>query len=55
MTSSTRVQSTREEIANSVSHGIGLLTVVASGPVLISDAAQKGGAMGVVGASVFSL
>ncbi len=54
MTSSTRVQSTREEIANSVSHGIGLLTVVAAGPVLISDAAQKGGAMGVVGASVFT-
>ena len=54
MTSSTHVQSTREEIANSVSHGIGLLSVVAAGPVLISDAAQKGGAMGVVGASVFT-
>ena len=54
MTSSVRVQSTGEEIANSVSHGIGFLTAVAAGPVLISDAAQRGGAIGVVGASVFT-
>ena len=54
MTLSVRVQSTGEEIANSVSHGIGFLTAVAAGPVLISDAAQRGGAIGVVGASVFT-
>ena len=55
MISSTYVQSTREEIANSVSHGIGFLSVVVTGPVLISDAAQKGGAMGVVGAGSTAL
>ena len=54
MTSSVRVQSTGEEIANSVSHGIGFLTAIAASPVLISDVAQQGGAMNVVGASVFT-
>ncbi len=49
-----RAQSLGEEIANSVSHGVGLLATVAAAPVLIVDAVQRGGAMGVVGASVFA-
>ncbi len=49
-----RAQSLREEIANSVSHGVGLLAVVAAAPLLIVDAAQRGGATRVIGASVFA-
>ena len=37
-----RVQSLGEEIANSVSHGIGLLTAAATAPVLIADAVPAG-------------
>ena len=49
-----RAQSQGEEIANSVSHGVGLLAAVAAAPVLILDAVQRGGAIGVIGATVFS-
>ncbi len=49
-----RAQSLGEEIANSVSHGVGLLAAVVAAPVLIVDAVQRGGAMGVIGASVFA-
>ncbi len=49
-----RPQSLGEEIANSVSHGVGLLAAMAAAPVLILDAVQRGGALGVIGASVFS-
>jgi len=49
-----RPQSFGEEIANSVSHGFGLLATVAATPVLIIAAVQRGGAAGIVGASVFS-
>ena len=49
-----RPQSFGEEIANSVSHGVGLLATVAATPVLIIAAVQRGGAEGIVGASVFS-
>jgi hemolysin III len=48
-----RKQSLGEEIANSVSHGAGLLVALAATPVLIIDAARSGGAAGVAGASVF--
>ena len=54
LASGKRAQSPREEIANSVSHGVGLLAVVAAAPVLIVDAVQRGGATRVVGASVFA-
>jgi hemolysin III len=43
-----------EEIANSVSHGIGLLGAVAATPVLIVVASRHGGATGIVAASVFA-
>jgi hemolysin III len=49
-----RAQSLGEEIANSVSHGVGLLAAVVAAPVLIVGAVQRGGAMGVIGASVFA-
>ncbi|MCH7823776.1 MAG: hemolysin III family protein [Acidobacteria bacterium] len=48
-----RTQSRGEEIANSVSHGVGLLAVVVAAPVLIGDAVQRGGATRLIGASVF--
>lgn len=49
-----RPQSLGEEIANSVSHGLGLLAALASFPVLVIAAYQRGGATAVVGASVFA-
>ena len=44
----------REEIENSVSHGIGLLAAIAVAPFLIASAASGGSAQTIVGASVFS-
>ena len=49
-----RGQSLGEEIANSVSHGVGLLAAVAAAPILIVAAVWRGGAAGIVGASVFA-
>ncbi len=48
-----RAQSLGEEIANSVSHGVGFLAALSAAPVLIMNAFQRGGATGVIGASVF--
>jgi hemolysin III len=47
-------QSLGEEIANSVSHGVGLLAALAAAPVLVVSAAQRGDAAQIVGASVFA-
>lgn len=49
-----RPQSPGEEIANSVSHGLGLLATVAAFPVLVAAAARRGDGAGIVGASVFA-
>jgi hemolysin III len=49
-----RGQSLGEEIANSVSHGVGLLAAVAAAPILIVAAVWRGGVAGIVGASVFA-
>lgn len=49
-----RTQSLGEEIANSVSHGVGLLAAVAAAPVLIFSAVQRGGTAEILGASVFA-
>lgn len=49
-----RPQSAGEEIANSVSHGVGLLAALAAAPILIASAVQRGQPAGVVGASVFA-
>lgn len=49
-----RPQSLGEEVANSVSHGIGLLAALAAFPVLVMAALQRGDVAGIVGASVFA-
>ena len=49
-----RTQSLGEEIANSVSHGVGFLAAVAAAPFLVLSAVQHGGAARIVGASVFA-
>lgn len=51
---SEREQTVGEEIANALSHGIGFLLALASLPVLVGVAAQRGSAAAVVGASLFS-
>jgi hemolysin III len=51
--SAERRQSLGEEIANSVSHGIGLGAILAAGPFLIAHAVLVGSAAFVVGVSVF--
>ncbi len=48
-----KAQTIGEEIANSLSHGVGLLAAVAAVPVLVLAAIQREGAPGIVGASVF--
>jgi hemolysin III len=49
-----RSQSPGEEIANSISHGIGLAAAVAAFPVLIVFASRRGDAAGIVGAAIFA-
>ena len=50
-----RPQSLGEELANSISHGIGLLAALAALPVLIVAALGRGGVAGIVGAAVFAM
>jgi hemolysin III len=47
------VQSRSEELANSISHGVGIAGALAATPILIVGAAQNGGAADVVGGAVF--
>ena len=49
-----RPQSRGEEIANSVSHGLGLLAALAAFPVLAIVAQQRGEVTGIIGVSVFA-
>jgi hemolysin III len=49
-----RVPSLGEEIANCVSHGVGCLGALVATPFLILAAAQRGGLVAMVGASVFA-
>jgi len=49
-----RTQARGEEIANSVSHGVGFLAAVAAAPVLVLSAARHNGASRIAGASVFA-
>jgi hemolysin III len=48
-----RAQSVGEEIANAVSHGVGLLLAVVFALVLVVAAVQRGGVAQIVGASIF--
>ncbi len=50
-----RTQSRGEEIANSVSHGVGLLAGLVAAPVLMLSAVRHGGAARIAGASVFAV
>ena len=50
-----RPQSLGEEIANSVSHGIGLLAALIAVPFLISAALERADPAGIVAASVFAI
>ena len=43
-----------EEIANSVSHGVGLLAALAAAPILIASTSRHGDAASLVGASIFA-
>jgi hemolysin III len=45
--------SPREELANSVSHALGLLAAMAATPILVVGAVRVGGASAIVGSSVF--
>ena len=49
-----RAQSLGEEIANSVSHGVALLSALVAVPFLILTSARHGTAVNIVGASVFA-
>jgi hemolysin III len=49
-----RTQSLGEEIANSVSHGVGALGAALAAPVLIADAAGRGGSLAAASAATFA-
>lgn len=49
-----RPQTLGEEIANSLSHGLGFVAAVAATPILILTTAQNGRPVNVVGASIFA-
>jgi hemolysin III len=51
---SVRYQSFGEEIANTLSHGLGCLLAVAALPILVHHAAQHGGTADIVAASLFA-
>lgn len=48
-----RQQSGAEEIANSISHGIGLIAALVGTPILIADAVRNENGRFIIGASVF--
>ena len=48
------MQTLGEEIANAISHGLGLLLATAALPILVYNAAQRGQAANIVGASLFA-
>jgi len=54
MTSPDTQESRREEVANSVSHGLGFVLAVAGAPLLIATAIRRGTVADVVAVSVFA-
>lgn len=50
----TRPQSKNEEMANSISHGLGLVAAIVGTPFLIVHAARFGDAASIVGVSIFA-
>jgi hemolysin III len=51
---SKRVQSSEEDIANSISHGFGLVAVLVAAPFLVLHAVRQGDAGFIAGASIFA-
>ncbi len=51
---SEREQSHAEELANSISHGVGLSAALVGIPILLASTARHGGAAFIVGTSIFS-
>jgi hemolysin III len=49
-----RAQTRGEEVANSLSHGVGMQLAVASLPILVQFAARRGGTAELIGVSLFS-
>lgn len=49
-----REQSREEEIANSISHGIGLVASLVAAPILVMHAVQRGDTAFTIGASIFA-
>jgi len=49
-----RLSSLGEEIANSVSHGVGFLSAPVAAPFLVLASARRGGPLAIAGASVFA-
>ncbi|MEO8565940.1 MAG: hemolysin III family protein [Betaproteobacteria bacterium] len=49
-----RPQSPGEEIANSLSHGLGFVAALASAPILVLTTAQNGRTLNVIGAAIFA-
>ncbi|MDI6771720.1 MAG: hemolysin III family protein [bacterium] len=54
MRANLRAQSLSEEIANSVSHGVGALAAAVAAPFLIVSAVRRGDGFSIVGASIFA-
>jgi len=54
MTGIARTQSSAEEVANSVSHGVGLIMAIAGAPFLIARAIRPDGAAMVIAMSLFA-
>src|SRR5437879_9736528 len=52
--SSEHGQTVSEEIANSISHGVGLALAITATPILIVAATRAGSAWNIAGASVFA-
>lgn len=50
-----RMQSPAEELANSVSHGIGLIAAMVAAPVLLIAASQKGDSRFFIGSVIFTI
>ena len=50
-----RPQSLGEEIANSLSHGLGFVAAIASAPILVVTTLQTGRAVNVIGAAIFAV
>ena len=50
-----RPQSRGEEIANSLSHGLGFVAAIASAPILVVTTLHTGRAVNVIGAAIFAV